>query len=219
MTEQAVQIGDAAALFDVTPATLRWWEELGVLEAADRVGGRRVYASRDLRRIGLAYMCCVIGMMPLDEAAAVTSGNGSRSEWREALRRNIDRLDQRTKRLDAARRYLTHLLHCEEDDIGANCPILDSELVARTPRGRVPVDDLLEAAHLAQRRSTGRRRDDETERDSSRGDETSAGLAYSRCASCPRLIAQPAQGRRRKYCSHTCRQRAYRIRKAVDNIG
>lgn len=205
-----MQIGDAAALFALTPATLRWWEKQGVLGTPSRIGDRRTYDSADLRRIGLAYMCCAIGMMPLDEAASVTTGSAAREGWQDAIGSNLHRIEQRIDQLKAAHRYLSHLLQCEEDDIGANCAILDSELVARTPRGRIAESDLLEAARLAVRTPTvlptSRRNENDSElstRDENDGD---------RCAACTQPIAQPTRGRRRSYCSPACRQQAYRDR-------
>jgi site-specific DNA-methyltransferase (adenine-specific) len=35
----------------------------------------------------------------------------------------------------------------------------------------------------------------------------------ARCRSCPQPLVQPARGRRRRYCSHACRQAAYRRRR------
>lgn len=36
-----------------------------------------------------------------------------------------------------------------------------------------------------------------------------------KCPSCHRPLSQPARGRRRRYCGQSCRQRAYRQRRAV----
>jgi predicted site-specific integrase-resolvase len=44
--ESSLSIGDVAALYGLSPSTLRWWEKLGVVAAAARAGGRRVYDER-----------------------------------------------------------------------------------------------------------------------------------------------------------------------------
>ncbi|WUI01813.1 MerR family transcriptional regulator [Spirillospora sp. NBC_00431] len=151
MDERAVTIGEAAALYGLTPSTLRWWEGQGLLDPPARAGNKRLYRDADLRRIGLIHLCCVTGMMPLDEAAAVTSGDTDRRTWRGTIVRHIARLEQLIEQTDAARNFLSHLLRCAADDMAA-CPVLDGELTARTPRGRVHDTDLVHAAAVARAR-------------------------------------------------------------------
>ncbi|SHF84472.1 helix-turn-helix domain-containing protein [Streptoalloteichus hindustanus] len=213
MTDSAVHIGAAAALYDLTPSTLRWWERQGVLDPPGRDGHRRLYRERDLRRIGLAYLCCVTGMMPLDRAAVVSSGRADLREWRNTIAGQITDLERRVEAMEAARRYLAHLLKCEDDDIAAQCPVLEGELVAHTPRGRVPESDLVAAARAAQARGghtdAGR---DENGAGDSRCDEK-AGI--TRCPGCSGVVTRSARGRPRKYCSRACQQRAYRARRST----
>ncbi|RZQ60115.1 MerR family transcriptional regulator [Amycolatopsis suaedae] len=193
----AVTIGEAAALFGLAPSTLRYWERCGVLTPPPRRDGRRVYDEADLRRIGVAYLCCVTGMMPLDRAAVVTSGAADLEVWQETVREQIVEADRAIRQLTAARQYLAHLLSCESDDM-ASCPVLDGELIARTPRGRVTAPDLVTAARA--------REGDEMAVD---GDE--------RCAWCGAPLQQPERGRRRRFCSHACRQRGYRRRTVIES--
>jgi MerR HTH family regulatory protein len=75
MSDNTVQIGQAAALFGLAPSTVRWWEKQGVLPPSHQAAGKRRYDRTDLRRIGLAYLCSVTGMMPLEQTAIVTSGS------------------------------------------------------------------------------------------------------------------------------------------------
>ncbi|MGY0500351.1 helix-turn-helix domain-containing protein [Nocardia sp. FBN12] len=210
-----VGIGGAAALFGLNPSTLRWWERQGVLPTPDRSGGRRVYGRDDLRRIGLAYLCCVIGRMPLDRAGVVTSGSTGLDEWQNVIRENIVRLDREVERLDSARSYLKHLLRCEADDIVADCRMLEIELVRRTPRGGSPDPDLISAARtmgdLHVPRPT-REPGDETSRNNDACDENDGQRAV--CPTCADPLVQPTHGRHRRYCSHRCRQQAYRARRA-----
>ncbi|GAA4524158.1 MerR family DNA-binding transcriptional regulator [Amycolatopsis samaneae] len=191
-----VTIGEAAALYRLSPATLRWWERQGLLGSPGREGGRRCYRAEDLRRVGLAYLCRVAGMMPLDKAAIVTAGHAGLATWQATVREEIDRLQERITRLGAARDYLAHLLSCVDDDV-VTCPYLDHELTTHTPRGRVPEPDILAAARAATR-------DESTPA----GDET-------RCPGCHGSLPRATRGRPRRYCSHACRQRAYRARHRV----
>ncbi|MFE0426457.1 MerR family DNA-binding transcriptional regulator [Streptomyces sp. NPDC058953] len=219
MDEHRVDIGEAAALFGLSPATLRWWERTGVLPAPPRAGGRRRYGERELRQVGLAYLCCVLGRMPLGSAVAVVSGEFGPDTWRKAVTEQISRLDQELAELHTARTYMTHLLRCEHDDMTA-CPYLEWEVRANTPRGRLPHDDVVAAARAAgtgvppEPRGTGRatrsRPRDETPSAASDRDATPPV-----CRACGwALPTGTRSGRPRVYCSAACRQRAFRTRRA-----
>ncbi len=151
----AVHIGEAAALYGLAPSTVRWWEQQGVLNPPARDGNRRLYDDADLRRLGLAYLCCVVGRMPLDQAAVVTSGKAARDDWQEAIDAQLVRLERTIAELEAARGYLRHALNCTSDDIAGSCTIMDAELTARTPRGRFPDSDLVTAARTARGHAEG----------------------------------------------------------------
>lgn len=194
VTDPAVHIGAAAALYQLAPSALRWWEECGLLGPPERDGTRRRYRETDLRRVGMAYLCSVTGMMPLAEAAVVVSGKARNAEWQRAVTAQIEALGDRIEQLTAARDYLSHLLGCPDDDM-INCPYLDRELAAHTPRGRLPQPDLLSAARAAL------------------GDEKPVPCDETRCPTCAQPLAPTTRGRPRRYCSPACRQRAYRDRR------
>lgn len=208
----AVSIGEAAALYGLAPSTVRWWERRGVLNAPARHGGKRRYGDPDLRRIGVAYLCCVVGTMPLDQAAVVASGKSPHRAWQATVGAQITQLEERIGELAAARDYLRHLLSCTDDDM-AECPVLEAELTARTPRGRIAEADLVSAARAA--RGGGRRQEGAGDRDGKPSverpprDESPVG-----CLGCRGPLPRGSRGRPRKYCSRACRQRAYRIRRS-----
>ncbi|MGX2993177.1 helix-turn-helix domain-containing protein [Streptomyces sp. JNUCC 64] len=206
-----VSIGRAAALYGLAPSTLRWWEAQGVLDEPPRVNGRRAYGETELRRIGLAYLCCVVGAMPLDQVSAVTSGGRNR-QWQSAVKDQVRLTEEKIRRLQSAHAYLLHLLRCPDDDIVGQCPDLDGELVDHTPRGLVAASGLVAAAQSIPRRAAGRRGPrDERRRP---GDEKT--VASRRCAVCAGPVLQPARGRRRRYCSRACQQRRYRRERQAD---
>lgn len=203
-TARGVSIGQAAALFGLAPSTLRWWEAQGVLPEPPRINGRRVYAESELRRIGLAHLCCITGAMPLEQAAMVTSASAER-HWQGEVHRHVHVLDDKIRQLQAARDYLLHLSQCPDDDIVNNCPYLDHELVKHTPRRHSAAVGLVAAAQALTGASPRQHVRDEI---MSVGDEIAADLA--RCAVCDEPVPRTARGRPRKYCSRACRQRRYR---------
>ncbi|MFT2017507.1 MerR family transcriptional regulator [Streptomyces sp. 796.1] len=224
MTPRAVPIGQAAALYGIAPSTVRWWERQGVLTPPALQGGRRLYGEHDLRRLGVAYLCCVVGRLPLDRAAVVTSGRAGLDTWRQVVGEQIALLEREAEQVRAARDYLRHLLRCETDDM-AHCPVLDGELSRNTPVGPGRGEDLVAAAEAIRggerrpRRSgeAPRAREVARSREAAR-DETAADAAArdestARCSGCRGPVARAARGRPRRYCSRACQQRAYRARR------
>ncbi|WP_242882132.1 MerR family transcriptional regulator [Actinomadura litoris] len=209
--DREVLIGEAAGLYGLAPSTVRWWERLGVLNPPARAGGKRVYRDADLRRIGIAYLCCMVGKMPLDQAAVVTSGKTTRDAWQRTVGEQIDQLGQQIAQLETARSYLRHLLNCEDDDM-ARCRYLEGELLARTPRGRIAETDLVTAARTAHQDEQPRGK--APHRDENPADHPSRDETAEHCLACARPMTRAPRGRPRKYCSRACRQRAYRARAA-----
>jgi hypothetical protein len=183
-----------------------------VLTPSARHGAQRLYREEDLRRIGLAYLCRVVGMMPLDGAAVVASGRTDLKVWRHTIREEIARLDKRVEQAAAARDYLDHLLRCEDDDI-TQCPYFDIELATRTPAGPSRHPDLVTAARAAHARVHRHR--DEKAGDGHPRDEKAQPLPV--CPSCERPVPRTPRGRPRTYCSHACQQRAYRARRKAED--
>ncbi|MEU7580417.1 MerR family transcriptional regulator [Streptomyces sp. NPDC041068] len=194
----AVLIGEAAALYGLAPSTVRWWERQGVLNPPARAGGKRLYDDTDLRRIGLAYLCCVVGRMPLDQAAVVTSGKATRDAWQEVIEARLAQVERQMAQLEAARGYLRHALGCTDDDIAGDCPHLDAELSVHTPRGRFPGSDIVTAAR--------------TTRDENPAARPPCDERTVLCPGCRGPVVRSSRGRPRTYCSRACRQRAYRAR-------
>lgn len=194
-------IGDVAALYDLPASTLRWWEKQGVLPAPARTSAQRVYDEQALSRIGLAYLCCVIGRMPLAAAAVITSGRPGNDEWQRTLADQIDHIEQQITRLQHARTHLDRLRRCPDDDPVTQCPYLVEDILEHTPRGRA-------APHgpaTRRPRSSG---------PTVPGDGTLCGSAGSRCRQCGAALPEVSRGRKREYCSPRCRQRACRQRAA-----
>ncbi|MGW1279271.1 helix-turn-helix domain-containing protein [Streptomyces tsukubensis] len=236
MARQGVSIGEAAALFGLAPSTVRWWERQGVLDPPARIGGKRLYDEAGLRRIGLAYLCCVVGRMPLDQAAVVTSGKAALSTWQHTVDEQMELLEQRIGDLTAALEYLRHLRFCEDDDIVRHCPVLESELSAHTPRGRAPGADLVTAARAARgggARGEGAAVRDETPVRHAASDEKPDGEGLGGegpggegpggelpvcCPGCRGPVMPSPRGRPRTHCSAACRQRTYRTRRSGTSV-
>lgn len=82
-----LRIGDAAARLGLSPRTLRYYEELGLLTpSAHTAGGERRYAEGDLRRLErIVELRNVLGMN-LDDIKTFLQTEGRLDEVREAYR-------------------------------------------------------------------------------------------------------------------------------------
>jgi DNA-binding transcriptional MerR regulator len=111
------RIGEVAKLTGVTTRTLRYWEELGLLQPASRTdGGERLYGTADVRRVTRIRDWQELLGFSLDEVKAVLStgdvdvldrvhfelrdGEVSLSRRRELLDEAIAANDQLVGRLD-----------------------------------------------------------------------------------------------------------------------
>jgi MerR family transcriptional regulator, repressor of the yfmOP operon len=61
--EQLTSIGEIAQKLDMSQRTIRYYEEIGLLNSIKRVeGGRRIYTDDDLRRLKLIKRLKIMGM-------------------------------------------------------------------------------------------------------------------------------------------------------------
>jgi MerR family transcriptional regulator, copper efflux regulator len=176
------EIGETSRLFGVRPSTLRHWEDEGLLTPS-RSAGRRRYDRQDRRRIALILTWRETGMLELGHIRAILGDDRRPHGWREVVHTRLAALQEHRRRLEAAEGYLTHLATCPSEHPSITCPYLAGE-----------IDRTLH-------RITGV--------SSQHGDETEPDR---QCVVCRKPIAETRRGRRRRYCSPACRQRAYRSR-------
>jgi DNA-binding transcriptional MerR regulator len=111
--EKTYRIGELAALFGVTDRTIRYYEELGLLEPAGRPGGaHRKYPARNaiyLKRIQQLkdYGLTLAEIRELfDLARRDRSGDAVRKRLAEKYREKLEEAQRRRKALDE---YITDL--------------------------------------------------------------------------------------------------------------
>ncbi len=88
-TSETLRIGDVARLVGTTPRTIRYYEEKGLLPAAEeRAAGRhRVYDAQDVERLReLLRMRNLLGV-PLEELRELVAVDDERAVLRSALHR------------------------------------------------------------------------------------------------------------------------------------
>ncbi|HQL00011.1 MAG TPA: MerR family transcriptional regulator [Smithellaceae bacterium] len=99
-TEPYTSIGDLAKKLDMSQRTIRYYEEIGLLNSIKRVeGGRRIYTDADLRRLKLIKRLKIMGMTlsEMQELEAMWTYEKSSDK---VLKRLLELLDNHLKRLN-----------------------------------------------------------------------------------------------------------------------
>ena len=131
----ALKIGDVARLAGTTPRTIRYYEEIGLLPAADarEPGAHRTYAPSDVDRLTeLLRLRNLLGL-PLDGLKGLVEAEDNRAalrrEWHEGVEDPVRRREILDSLGDHAERQL-ELVRARRDEVAA----LEAELLDRRKR-------------------------------------------------------------------------------------
>ena len=110
MNDETISIGDLAKKLEMSQRTIRYYEEIGLLNSIKRVeGGRRVYTDVDLRRLKLIKRLKIMGMtlsemQELEAMWAIEKSNEKElKRLLELMGNHLKRLDDRIADLDILR--------------------------------------------------------------------------------------------------------------------
>ena len=135
MTENGlVPIGELARRTGVATSALRYYERVGLLSPAERIGQRRHYPPSSAERVALIRLCQDAGFT-LAEIGRLLEG-WSRA-WGRLAERKIAELDARIADAQRAKELITHALECPHRDLFA-CPNFRSALEAYLERPGSP---------------------------------------------------------------------------------
>lgn len=114
MTEKISSIGELAKKLDMSQRTIRYYEEIGLLNSIKRVeGGRRIYTEADFRRLRLIKRLKIMGMTLTDMQELEAMWTYEKSNEKvlkrllELLGNHLKRLDDRIADLDVLRHEIT----------------------------------------------------------------------------------------------------------------
>ncbi len=134
-----MSIGEVADRAGVAASTLRYYDELGLVEPAGRVSGRRRYDEAVLRRLRIVDVCQRAGFT-LEEIGRLLDGNG---DWRDLSAVLLYEVADRLAQLRDARRLVQAALECDCDDLegcadtGHDAP---DQICGTTPATTTPHD-------------------------------------------------------------------------------
>ncbi|HOG81217.1 MAG TPA: MerR family transcriptional regulator, partial [Smithellaceae bacterium] len=99
MNGEFTSIGELARILDMSQRTIRYYEEIGLLNSIKRIeGGRRIYTEADLRRLKLIKRLKIMGMTlsEMQELEAMWTYEKSNEK---ILKRLLELLGNHLKRL------------------------------------------------------------------------------------------------------------------------
>jgi DNA-binding transcriptional MerR regulator len=100
MSDEFISIGDLAKKLEMSQRTIRYYEEIGLLNSIKRVeGGRRVYTDVDLRRLKLIKRLKIMGMT-LSEMQELEAMWTIEKSNEKVLKRLLELMGNHLKRLD-----------------------------------------------------------------------------------------------------------------------
>jgi DNA-binding transcriptional MerR regulator len=125
---ETLDIGKVARHAGLSPATLRFYEEKGLITPSGRSGLRRVYPAAVLQRLALISLGRAAGFSLDDMAAMLPHGREPRID-KARLSAKVAEIDLLMRKLSTIRRGLLHALECKVSDFMA-CPHFQRVLAA-----------------------------------------------------------------------------------------
>jgi MerR family redox-sensitive transcriptional activator SoxR len=119
-----IRIGELARQTGLRASALRYYEDLGLLPAPMRGGGKRLYGEQALDRIAFIQFAQACGFR-LDEIAILLDGSRAKApvsaRWRRLAKAKLQEMDEIIARAEGMKRFLGNALTCEcigVDDCG-----------------------------------------------------------------------------------------------------
>lgn len=131
-----LDIGVLSEKSGVPASTLRYYEEVGLIESLGRRGLRRQFGPEALTQLALISLGKTAGFS-LDEIKSAFGGRGVTSLPRQALHRRADDIDAQIRRLTTLRNALRHVAECSAPS-HMECPKFQA-LLRLAPHSQAPV--------------------------------------------------------------------------------
>lgn len=130
MTQNSlVPIGELARRTGTATSALRYYERIGLLSPAERVGQRRHYPPSSAERVALIRLCQDAGFTLAEIGQLLAAWSRGHRDLGRLGERKIAELDARIADAQRAKKLVTHALECPHRDLLA-CPNFRSALEA-----------------------------------------------------------------------------------------
>lgn len=121
---QTYRIGELGKMLDMSPRTIRYYEEIGLLNTVKRMeGGRRIYTDNDLRRLRFIKKLKLLGLSLNDMAELERIYSIHRSNKKvlprvvELLRHHSTEIDNRLMELSKLKNEIESYIHRIEEKL------------------------------------------------------------------------------------------------------
>ncbi|APG45635.1 helix-turn-helix domain-containing protein [Phaeobacter porticola] len=104
-------IGDVATQSGLSPATLRYYEEIGLITSLSRKGLRRQFGPETLLQLSLIALGKAAGFS-LSEISGMFGADGQPDLPRHELHTRADQLDQQIRNMTTLRDAMRHVADC-----------------------------------------------------------------------------------------------------------
>jgi MerR family redox-sensitive transcriptional activator SoxR len=118
-----MSIGETARQAGIRPSTLRYYESIGLLPEAARVGGRRRYDASVLQRLEIIRTAQQAGFtlaelrILFDEILAGTSPG---ARWHNLIQRKLQELNALLHNIQSMKHLLEDIMECDDEQL-AEC--------------------------------------------------------------------------------------------------
>ena len=117
-----LQIGEVARTTGITVSAVRYYDEIGVISAVARVGGKRRFDPETVGRVNFILRAQEAGFS-LDDIKTVLDDTAG--DWRDLVEKKLDELIGRRNRLDTMIAMVTEIRDCGCGAV-ASCPLVSS---------------------------------------------------------------------------------------------
>jgi MerR family transcriptional regulator, redox-sensitive transcriptional activator SoxR len=105
-------IGEVARRSGLRPSALRYYEQVGLLRPAARVGGQRRYHPGVVAQLAVMALCQQTGFTLAELAELFQHPVTGRRRWQALAERKLVELDEQISKATTAKRLLEHAMHC-----------------------------------------------------------------------------------------------------------
>lgn len=123
-----MNIGDASARCGLPVKTIRYYEDIGLIEPGRRGNGYRDYGDKDVQRLTFIQRARSLGFtVESCRTLLALQGNAGRAsaEVKRIAQAHLDEVEHKIGELQALRDTLTEVIAACPGDEHSNCPILD----------------------------------------------------------------------------------------------
>lgn len=132
-----MNVGDAARLSGLPAKTIRYYEEIGLVDPARAANGYRDYSGDDIHRLAFLGRARGLGFS-IDDCRQLMALYRDRSrashDVKEIALAHVTAIDEKVRELLAMRATLDKLIHACHGDQRPDCPILD-DIAGETAAG------------------------------------------------------------------------------------